>query len=79
MAQRDGQGVGGIHLGLLRQLQQVHDHQHHLFLVGATGAGHGLLDLAGTVFGNLKTRLGGRDDRRAPSLPKREPNRRCAP
>jgi hypothetical protein len=45
VAQGDGQGIGGVDLRFLGQLQQVHDHHHHLLLVGPTGAGHGLLDL----------------------------------
>ena len=38
MAQGDGKGVGGVDLRLLRQLEQVHDHHHHLLLVGAARA-----------------------------------------
>ena len=58
MAQGDGQGVRGINLRLLQQLEQMHDHHLHLLLVRAASAGDGLLDLRGGVLGDLQSRLG---------------------
>ncbi|MNF13734.1 hypothetical protein D3C80_2156850 [compost metagenome] len=69
MAQGDGQGVRGVDLRLLHQLEQVHHHHLHLLLVGTAGTGDGLLDLAGGVFGDLETRFGRRDDGGATGLP----------
>ena len=57
MAQGDGQGVRGINLGFLQQLEQMHDHHLHLLLVRAASAGDGLLDLRGGVLGDLQSRL----------------------
>ncbi|MNP34386.1 hypothetical protein D3C76_1276690 [compost metagenome] len=46
----------------------MHDHHHHLLLVGPAGTGHRLLDLGGAVLGNFQARLGRRHDGRASGL-----------
>src|SRR5450830_2190426 len=66
MAQGNRQGIRGVDLRLGGELEQVHDHHHHLFLVGAPGTGHGLLDLGRGVFGDLEGYLGAGDHGRAP-------------
>lgn len=45
VAQGNRQRIRGIDLRLAGQLEQVHDHHHHLFFIGTTRACHGLLDL----------------------------------
>ena len=69
MTQGDGQGVGGIDLRFLGQLQQMHDHHLHLLLVCTAGPHDCLLDLRGGVLRHAQPLLHCRDDGRPPRLP----------
>ncbi len=75
MGQRNSQGIGSIRLRCGRQTQHGGHHVLHLSLVGSTGTGDRLLDLAWTVFTDREAMIGGTDDGSATRLAKLEGGR----
>ncbi len=68
MADGHGEGVGGIFLGDLRQVEQYLDHLLHLLLGSLAVADHRLFYLQGGVFEDIETGIDAGNDGGAAGL-----------
>ena len=62
MAQSNRQRIRSIDLWFGGELEQVHDHHHHLLFIRSARPRYSLLDLCCRIFGNLQAFFGTRDN-----------------